>query len=201
MLMESGQGISKMIVKQSPGWQLAADLRGDCVCLCMYVCSVAQSCPVTLWTVAHQAPPSMEFSRQEYSSGLPFSSPGDLPDQGLNSGLPCCRQTLYPLGPQGTPMWYDQYLFFHCVFQFTIFVVHCCLVAQSRPTLRLPWTAACQAFPSFTIFWSLLTLMSTESMMPSNHLILCYPLPLLPSVFPSIQLLPYANMQDIDFCT
>ena len=35
---------------------------------------------VTPWTVAHQAPPSMEFSRQEYWSGLPFPSPRDLPD-------------------------------------------------------------------------------------------------------------------------
>ena len=34
----------------------------------------------TPWTVAHQAPPSMEFSRQEYWSGLPFPSPGNLPD-------------------------------------------------------------------------------------------------------------------------
>ena len=37
----------------------------------------------TLWTVAHQVPLSMEFSRQEYRSGLSFSSPGDLPDQGI----------------------------------------------------------------------------------------------------------------------
>ena len=37
----------------------------------------------TPWTVALQAPPSMEFSRQEYWSGLPFSTPGDLPDSGL----------------------------------------------------------------------------------------------------------------------
>ena len=35
---------------------------------------------VTPWTVAYQAPPSMEFSRQEYQSGLPFPSPGDLPE-------------------------------------------------------------------------------------------------------------------------
>ena len=46
---------------------------------------------------------------------------------------------------------------------------------------------ACQASLSFTISWSLLKLMSIESMMPSNHLILCGPLPLLPSVFPSIR--------------
>ena len=38
---------------------------------------------VTLWTVAHRAPLSREFSRQEYWSGLPFSSPGDLPDPGI----------------------------------------------------------------------------------------------------------------------
>ena len=38
---------------------------------------------MTPWTVAHQAPPSMEFSRQEYWSGLPFPSPGDLPDLGI----------------------------------------------------------------------------------------------------------------------
>ena len=37
----------------------------------------------TLWTVAHKAPPSMGFSRQEYWSGLPFPSPGDLPDPGI----------------------------------------------------------------------------------------------------------------------
>ena len=43
---------------------------------------------VTPWTVAHQAPPSMEFSRQDYWSGLPFPSPGDLPDPGIKPGSP-----------------------------------------------------------------------------------------------------------------
>ena len=50
-----------------------------------------------------------------------------------------------------------------------------------------PWTAAHQASLSFTVSRSLLKLMSIESVMPSNHLILCYPLLLLPSVFPSIR--------------
>ena len=49
------------------------------------------------------------------------------------------------------------------------------------------WTAACQASLSFTIFQSLLKLMSIELVMPSNHLILCHPLLLLPSIFPSIK--------------
>ena len=52
---------------------------------------------------------------------------------------------------------------------------------------KLQWTAACQASLSFTISWSLLKLMSIESVMPSNHLILCHPLLLLPSIFPSIR--------------
>ena len=50
-----------------------------------------------------------------------------------------------------------------------------------------PWTAACQASLSITNSWSLLKLMPIESVMPSNHLILCHPLLLPPSIFPSIR--------------
>ena len=57
---------------------------------------------------------------------------------------------------------------------------HVCLFAT-------PWTATHQASLSFTISQSLLKLMSIESVMPSNHLILCHPLLLLPSIFPSIR--------------
>ena len=59
------------------------------VCVCVYVCVlVAQSCRlfVTSWTVAHQTPLSVEFSRQEYWSGLLFPSPEDLPDSGIEPG-------------------------------------------------------------------------------------------------------------------
>ena len=51
-----------------------------------------------------------------------------------------------------------------------------------------PWTAACQASVSITNSWSLPKLMSIESVMPANHLILCCPLLLLPSIFPSIMI-------------
>ena len=51
----------------------------------------------------------------------------------------------------------------------------------------MPWAAACQAFLSITNCQSLLKLMSIESVMPSNHLILCCPFLLLPSIFPSIR--------------
>ena len=51
----------------------------------------------------------------------------------------------------------------------------------------IPWTVACQASLSITNSQSLLRIMSTESLMPSNHLMLCCPLLLLPSIFPSIK--------------
>ena len=65
------------------------------------------------------------------------------------------------------------------------------VVVQSLSHVRLfatSWTAGCQASLSFTISLSLLKLMSIESMMPSNHLILCRPLLILPSIFPSIRM-------------
>ena len=45
----------------------------------------------TLWTVTYRAPPSVGFSRQEYWSGLPFPSPGDLPDPGIEPGSPALQ--------------------------------------------------------------------------------------------------------------
>jgi len=60
------------------------------VCVCVCVCSVIWSCPTLCnpmdWS--HQAPPSMEFFRQEYWSGLPFPSPGDLPNPGIKPPTP-----------------------------------------------------------------------------------------------------------------
>ena len=55
------------------------------------------------------------------------------------------------------------------------------------PLFTTPWTAAHQASLSITDSWNLLELMSIESVMPSNHLILCCPLLLLPLIFPSIR--------------
>ena len=66
----------------------------------------------------------------------------------------------------------------------------CCLcysLAQSCPTLCNPTDCSMPVFLSFTISRSLLKLMSNKSVMPSNHLILCPPLLLLPSIFPSIR--------------
>ena len=60
-----------------------------------------------------------------------------------------------------------------------------------------PWTAACQASLSITNSWSLLKLMSIESVMHSNHFILCHPLLLLPSIFPSIRVFSNGSVLQI----
>ena len=62
-----------------------------------------------------------------------------------------------------------------------------CSVTQCVQLFATPWPAACQASLSITNSWSLPKLMSIELVMPSNHLILCHPLLLLPSIFPSIR--------------
>ena len=57
---------------------------------------------VTPWTVAHQAPLSMAFSRQDYWSGLPFSPPGDLPNPEIEPGSPALQADYLPSEPERT---------------------------------------------------------------------------------------------------
>ena len=57
----------------------------------------------TPWTVARQAPLSMEFSRQEYWSGLPFTSPGDIPDPGVKPRFPAFQADSLLSDPPGKP--------------------------------------------------------------------------------------------------
>ena len=185
-----------------------------------------------------------------------------FPTQGLNPGLPHCRQTLYHLSHQGSPYWliatnncmagFLAYIWLcvcalrsvaqscltlcgpmgcsppgsivHEIFQARILqwvaisysrgsskprdwtqvscvscigrqILYHCIIweavnsVQSFSHVQLfvtPWTVACQASMSITNSWSLLKRMSTELVMPSNHIILCCPL-LLPSIFPSIR--------------
>ena len=82
---------------------------------------------------------------------------------------------------------------------FSILSVHICnqfssVVIQSVRLFVTPWTVACQASLSITNSWSLLKLLPIESVIPSNHLILCHPL-LLPSIFPSIRV--FSNEADL----
>ena len=58
----------------------------------------------TPWTVAHKAPPSMGFSQQEYWSVLPFPSPGDLPDPGIEPRSPTMQADTLTSEPSGKPL-------------------------------------------------------------------------------------------------
>ena len=58
---------------------------------------------VTPWTIAHQAPLSIAFPRQEYWTGLPFPSPGDLPDPGIKPASPALAGRLFTIEPPGKP--------------------------------------------------------------------------------------------------
>ena len=71
-----------------------------------------------------------------------------------------------------------------------LLISYCCWVVQSLSRVWLfatPWTAACQASPSFTISWSLFKFTCTELVILSNHLILCLPILFLPSIYPGIR--------------
>ena len=155
---------------------------------------------------------SMGLSRQEYWSGLPFPPPGDLPIQQSNLGLRCllhCRHVPYQWTTGEASFSTTFILSFSVTFFFfnsavpglrcstqdlSSSIVACGIffsfvVVQSLHHVWLfatLWIAALQASLSFTISWSVLKLMSIESKMPLNHLILCRPL-LLPSIFPSIR--------------
>ena len=99
-----------------------------------------------------------------------------LSDQGLNPLSPVLVGRLLTTGPPGKPCGHYCSMYFSSV--------------QSLSRVRLsatPWTAVCQASLSITSSWCLLKLMSIESVMPSNLLILCCPLLLPPSIFPSIR--------------
>ena len=76
------------------------------MCICILGVSEVKSLScvwllVTPWTIAYQAPPSMEFSRQEYWSGLPFPSPEDLPNPGIEPGSPALQADALPSEPPG----------------------------------------------------------------------------------------------------
>ena len=68
----------------------------------VFSCSV-MSDSATLWTAAYQGPLSMGFSRQEYWSGLPFPSPGNLPEPGIKPVSPALQADSLPVEPPGKP--------------------------------------------------------------------------------------------------
>ena len=78
-------------------------LIDTCVCACILSLFSHVPLSVTLWTVAHQAPLFMGFSRQEYQSGLPFPPPGNLPDMGIEPASPALQADSLQSEPPGKP--------------------------------------------------------------------------------------------------
>ena len=76
-----------------------------CVCVCVRMHKLLSRVQlfVTLWTVARQASLSMGFPRQEYWSGLPFLSPGDLPNPGMEPLSPALAGEFFTTEPPGKP--------------------------------------------------------------------------------------------------
>ena len=125
----------------------------------------AQSCPTFCNPIDCSPPGSSvhEILQARILEWMPFPSPEDVSDPGIHLGTPVLQAVQFSSVQSLSRVW--------------LFVT--------------PWTAAPQASLSITNSWSLLKLMSIESVMPSNHLIFCCPLLLLPSIFPSIR--PYSN--------
>ena len=87
--------------------ELSKDLMSMCVCVCMLSCFRRIRLCATPQTVAHQAPLSMGFSRQEYWSGLPCPPPRNFPDPGIeprSPASPAVHANSLPLRQQGSPL-------------------------------------------------------------------------------------------------
>ena len=194
-----------------------------CVC-CVLSCLSQVQFFGTLETVAHQAPLSIGFSRQENWSGLPCSPPGDLPDPGIEPTLLCLlhwqvgslplmssgslnsngkeqiivlpQQSIFFPPKLESYLWIkssflrrDDWTYFSLLLSiwFLVSVVNSVHSLCHVQLFATPGTAGSQTSLSITNTWSLLTLMSVELVIPSNHLILYHPLLLLPSIFPRIR--------------
>ena len=91
----SGCNLYSFLKEHHCFWAHSANGTRECVsCVQLFA---------TPCTVAHQSPPSMEFSRQEYWSGLPFPSPGDLPDPGIEHRSPALQADALPSEPPEKP--------------------------------------------------------------------------------------------------
>ena len=128
------------------------------------------------WTVAYQAPSSMEFSRQEYWSGLPFPSPGDLPDPGIKFRSPVLQADALPSEPPRKPIYSPlgcknsdtterlslimlPYTFIYCLINMTtVLSYQCfnlfCLRHHLNPLLLLLSQSSCVRLRLLAILWT-----------------------------------------------
>ena len=186
------------LLLQWPSFSLSSQL---CPVMSDSLCLVTQSCPALCNSMDHSLPGSSvhgDSSGKNTRVGCHALLQGTFSTQGLNPGLLHCRQILYHLShplpseeiislfscPDAWHIWHGPEklptLYHHLYFQFSS--------VQSLSYVQLfvtPWAAAHQASLSITNSWSLLKLMSIELVIKSNHLVLCRPLFLLLSIFPS----------------
>ena len=145
------------------------------MCVCAHA-RLVMSDSAAPWIVTYQACLSMGFPRQEYWSGLLFPPSGDLPDPVIKFASPALAGGFFTTNAT----WEAQRASLSFSSSF---------VSDSAN----PWTVACQASLSFTLSRSLLKLVSIESLMPSNHLILCCPHLLLLSIFQASGFFPMSQ--------
>ena len=107
-----------------PHWEVGSLPAESLVCVYMCVFSVVSDSAIP-WTIACQAPLSMEFSRQEYWSGLPFPTPGDLPDPGIKPRSLALQADSLPLEPSGK---YIYSKFFPIILYHRIFSIVPCAI-------------------------------------------------------------------------
>ena len=142
-------------------WATSLHFYYVCTCACILSHFSHVQLFATLWTADCQGLLSIGFSRKVYWNGLSCPPSGDLPDPGMEHASPALQVDSLLLRHQGRPV----------------------VVVQSLSHVQLfttPWTEVCQASLSFSISQSLPKHMSIESVIPSNHLIFCHFLFLLP---------------------
>ena len=145
--------------------------------------------------------PSLPPSSQGYLPSVSLSSPCILLSECLYPNFPLIRTPFTglctahptPISPHLNSIKSPKILFANKV-TFTSITDGCYLVTKSCPTLCNPWTAACQAPLSSMISWSLLEFISIESVMLSNHLILCHSLFLFLQSFPASEYFPMSQL-------
>ena len=100
---------SKILSSQGPSWRPNSEAHQGRNVFQHKMSEVTESCPTlsTPWTVAQQFPPSMDFSRQEYWSALPFPSPGDLPEPRIEPRSPALQADAFLAEPPGKPLQHE----------------------------------------------------------------------------------------------
>ena len=135
---------------------------------------------VTLWTVAHQAPSSVGFPRQAYWNGLPFSSPGDLPDPGIELRSLALQAYSLPSESPGNPI-YEILPYIKYVYSSYIYYIYIYILFQILFNYRLlqdtEYSFLCYTLGSCCLSILYIVVCSCESPIPNLSLPppLCYP--------------------------